>query len=142
MAELIFQKMLCERGVADLFTVASSATSREEIHGGVGNPIYPPAQKELLRHGITPQKRQAVQLLPSDYDRYDLFIGMDERNVQNMLRIFGRDPQKKIRKLMDCTARGGDVADPWYTDRFDITYRDIEEGCTALLDACLTEYNQ
>ena len=27
-----------------------------------------------------------------------------------------------------------DVADPWYTGNFDDTYRDILEGCTALME--------
>ena len=31
------------------------------------------------------------------------------------------------------------MADPWYTDRFDITYRDIEEGCEAWLDLLIPE---
>ena len=43
---------------------------------------------------------------------------------------------------MDCTARGGDVADPWYSERFDVAYRDIYEGCTALLDAILKHDKQ
>jgi protein-tyrosine phosphatase len=51
-----------------------------------------------------------------------------------MLRILDGDPDRKIRKLMDYTERGGDVADPWYTDRFDVTYRDIYDGCIALLE--------
>ena len=68
-----------------------------------------------------------------DYDKYDLFIGMDSANIRNMHRIFGNDAQNKIRKLMDYTERKGDVADPWYSDRFDIAYRDIYDGCAALL---------
>ncbi len=74
-----------------------------------------------------------MQLQKSDYDKYDLFIGMDSANIRNMLRIFGGDPAGKVHKLMDYTARGGDVADPWYSERFDVAYRDIYEGCTALL---------
>ena len=30
---------------------------------------------------------------------------------------------------MDFTDRPGEVADPWYTDDFDTTWRDVEEGC-------------
>ena len=60
---------------------------------------------------------------------------MDSRNLANAGRILGGDPQNKLRKLMEYTERGGDVADPWYTDRFDVTYRDITEGCEALLKA-------
>jgi protein-tyrosine phosphatase len=133
MAEFIFKKMIRERGLEDRFAVASSATSTEEIWGGVGNPVYPPAKEELARHGITCDGKRAVQLRRDDYDKYDLFVGMDSANVRNMHRMLGGDPAGKIRKLMDYTSRGGDVADPWYSERFDIAYRDIYEGCEALL---------
>ena len=62
---------------------------------------------------------------------------MDNANIRNMHRILGVDANGKIHKLMDYTSRGGDVADPWYSDRFDIAYRDIYEGCSALLDELL-----
>ena len=83
--------------------------------------------------------KRAVQLKKSDYDKYDPFVGMDSANIRNMLRIFGGDPDGKVRKLMDFTDRGGDVADPWYSRRFDVAYRDILEGCTALLQAVTTD---
>ncbi|MBQ9761155.1 MAG: low molecular weight phosphotyrosine protein phosphatase [Clostridia bacterium] len=133
MAEFIFRDMIEKRGLTDRFTVASVATSTEEIWNGIGNPVYPPAKAELARHGISCEGKRAVQLQKSDYEKYDLLIGMDSANIRNMYRMLGGDPQQKIRKLMDYTARPGDVADPWYTDRFDITYRDIHEGCEALL---------
>ena len=76
-----------------------------------------------------------MQLQSSDYARYDLFIGMDSANIRNMLRILGGDPDGKVHKLLDYTDRGGDVADPWYSGRFDVAYRDIFDGCTALFDA-------
>lgn len=81
-----------------------------------------------------------MQLKKSDYDKYDLLIGMDNTNIRNMLRIFGGDPDKKVHKLMDYTNRGGDVADPWYSERFDVAYRDINDGCTALLDLIMKRY--
>ena len=133
MAEFIFKKMLSEQGLSDQFEVASCATSTEEIWNGVGNPVYPPARAELAKHGISCDGKRAVQLRASDYTRYDLLIGMDGANIRNMHRMLGGDPDGKIRKLMDFTARGGDVADPWYTGDFDVTYRDISEGCAALL---------
>lgn len=135
MAQFIFQKLAAERGVAHKYVVASSATSREEIWGDVGNPVYPPARAELQRHGIGCDGKRAVQLEKNDYEKYDLFVCMDGRNLANAGRILGGDPENKLRKLMDYTPRGGDVADPWYTDRFDVTYRDICEGCEALLAA-------
>lgn len=136
MAEFIFKKLLEEKEITG-YTVTSSATSTEEIWGGMGNPVYPPAKEELAKHGISCKGKRAVQLKRDDYKKYDLFIGMDNVNIRNMERIFGGDPEKKIHKLMDYTDRGGDVADPWYSDRFDVAYRDIYEGCLALLDTLL-----
>ena len=134
MAEFIFKRMISEQGLEWKYEISSSATSTEEIWGGIGNPVYPPARAELKKHGIDCGGKRAVQLKKSDYDKYDLLICMDSRNIINAKRIIGDDPQNKLRKLMDYTSRGGDVADPWYTDRFDVTYRDITEGCTALLE--------
>ncbi len=133
MAEFIFRKMASEQGIHDV-SVASSATSTEEIWNGIGNPVYPPAKAELAARGIDCAGKRAVQLTKSDYAKYDLFIGMDSANIRNMHRIFGGDPSSKIRKLMDYTSRGGDVADPWYSGHFDVTYRDIYDGCLALAE--------
>ena len=137
MAEFIFGDMIAKRGLENEFYIASSATSTEEIFHGVGNPVYPPARRELERHGIGCDGKRAVQLQRSDYEKYDLLIGMDNANIRNMHRILGGDPEGKIHRLMDFTARGGEVADPWYSDRFDIAYRDISEGCEGLLASLL-----
>ena len=132
MAEFILKDMLKKAGLSSRVSVASSATSTEEIWNGVGNPVYPPAKRELALHGLSCEGKRAVQLTRADYDTYDLLIGMDSANIRNMHRILGGDPHGKIRKLMDY-AGGGDVADPWYTGNFDVTYRDIEAGCRGLL---------
>ena len=125
MAEFVMKDMVKNREVY----IESCATSREEI----GNPVYPPAKRELALHGISCDGKRAVQLKKEDYSKYDLFIGMDSYNIHNMNRIFCGDPQKKIRMILDYTAHPRDVADPWYSGAFDVTYRDILEGCTALL---------
>ena len=133
MAEFILKDMLKRRGWENRCRVASCATSTEEIWGGHGSPMYPPAKAMLTAHGIPYTEREAVQLRRSDYDEYDLFIGMDGANIRNMMRILGGDPQGKIRKLMDFTDRGGDVADPWYSRNFEDAYRDIRDGCEGVL---------
>ncbi len=134
MAEFILKSMVKECGKEKEFFIASSATSSAEIWNGIGNPMYPPAKAELRKNGIPFTERKAVQLQKSDYEKYDLFIGMDSINIRNMHLIFGSDPMGKIHKLMDYTERGGDVADPWYSNRFDIAYRDIADGCEKLLN--------
>ena len=138
MAEFLFKDMLTRRGVTDI-TVASSATSSEEIYRGVGNPVYPPARAKLAEVGISCAGKRARQLCAEDYHRFDLFIGMDSANIRNMQRLFGGDPQGKIRKLMEYTSRGGDVADPWYSGDFNRAFSDISAGCKALYFALLGE---
>ena len=134
MAEFIFRALAESRGLGDKLFVSSSATSSEEIWGGCGNPVYPPARAELLRHGIDPGDKRAVRLCAQDLPKYDLFVGMDSANIRNMHRMLGEAAAPKIFRLMDFTDTPGEVADPWYTDRFDLAYRDIEKGCRALLD--------
>jgi protein-tyrosine phosphatase len=135
MAEFIMKDMAKQRGIADTFYIASAATSREEI----GNPVYPPAQKKLRQHGITTEGKYARQMTHEDYDLFDYLIGMEQQNITNMLRIVGSDSEKKICRLLDYSFRPRDIADPWYTDDFDLTYHDILEGCTAFLDYILND---
>ena len=134
MAELVFRHLAKQRGCAARYEVASAATSTEEIYMGVGSPIYPPARRELLRQGIPfDEGKRARQLTRADYAHYDLLVGMDARNMQNMHRMLGGDPDGKLCKLLSFAGRAADVADPWYTGNFEATYRDVLEGCTALL---------
>ena len=69
----------------------------------------------------------------SDYEKYDYLIGMDEWNRRNMMRIVKKDPQNKLFLLLDFSDSPRDIADPWYTGNFEVTYRDIVEGCEAFL---------
>ena len=137
MAEFIFKDLVKKRGLEENFLVVSSATSTEEI----GNPIYPPAREELRKNGISLESRKAVRLKKDDYEKYDLFVCMDSNNMRNVKSIFLGEDMCKVKKLMDFTARGGDVADPWYSDRFDIAFNDIKYGCEELLKALLNEEN-
>ena len=129
MAEFIFKDMVNNRGLGDQFYIASAATSTEEIWNGIGNPVYPPAKRELAKHGISCEGKRAVQLKKSDYDKYDYLIGMDQWNISNIMRIIRKDPEGKVFKFLDFSEHPRDIADPWYTGDFDTTYEDIREGC-------------
>ncbi|MBR3767775.1 MAG: low molecular weight phosphotyrosine protein phosphatase [Clostridia bacterium] len=134
MAEFIFKDMVKKAGKEEEFLIASAATSSEEIYMGKGNPVYPPAREQLLLHGIDPKGKTAVRLTKEDYKKYDLLIGMDSMNIRNMKLVLGSDPENKIKKLLDFCG-GGDVSDPWYTDRFKEAYESIYKGCEALFNA-------
>ena len=135
MAEFVFLDMIKKRGLESEITASSCATSTEEI----GNDVHYGTKRILDKYGIAYHRREATQLTRSDYGKYDLFVGMDSANIRNMLRIFGSDPDGKVVKLLDLTDRGGDVADPWYTGNFEATYRDVTDGCAALIDKLISE---
>lgn len=134
MAEFVLKDMVNKLGIAEQFEIASAATSTEEIWNGVGNPVYPPAREELAKHGISCKGKRAVQLKASDYDYYDYLIGMDSMNIKNMERMTGHTRGDKIRKMLEFAGSSADCSDPWYTGRFNETYRDVVIGCEALLD--------
>lgn len=117
MAEFVMKDLVARAGLSEAFEIASAATSREEI----GNGVYPPARRELARHGIRCDGHRARQLTAEDYRRYDYLLVMDDANLRNAQRICGGD-------------RPGEVADPWYTGNFEATWQDVLEGCEALLE--------
>ena len=129
MAESIFSHLVQTSGLDSQFFVSSAATSSEEI----GNPPYPAAVRQLQRRGVPVVPHRAVRLRREDYDRYDLLLAMDSENLRGILRITGQDPEDKVRRLLDLSSRPRDIADPWYSGDFETAYRDILEGCTALL---------
>ena len=130
MAEFVMKEMVKKAGLEREFRIESAATSTEEI----GNPVYPPARRKLAEHGIDCSGKTARQLRNNDYEEFDLLIGMDRANLRSMYRICGGDFADKMHLLMDFTDRPVDVADPWSTDDFEATWRDVLAACQGLLN--------
>ncbi len=138
MAEFVLKDIIQKQNLSEHFYISSAATSTEEIWNGMGNPVYPPAKAELAKHGLSCGDKRAIQLKREDYEKYDYLIGMDSANIRNMNRILGGDPEGKIYKLLSFAGSDRDVADPWYTGKFDVTYKDIEVGCNAFFEYMLS----
>lgn len=130
MAKFIFIDMLKKRGLEDKFIVDSSATSNSEV----GNGLYNSAQKKLMEKNIKCEGHFAKQLKKEDYEKYDYILGMEDRNVDNILRIVGKNKNNKVCRLLDFSNSPRDISDPWYTGDFEKAYNDIHEGCENLLN--------
>ena len=128
MAEYILRDMLKKRGITGIST-ESAATSTEEI----GNGVHRGTAAVLAKLGIDCSDKHARQMTRSDYDKFDMLIGMDSANIRNMERITRGDPARKIYRFLDFTDSPRDISDPWYTGDFALTYSDVCEGCEALL---------
>ncbi len=129
MAEFVLKDIVKKQGLGKNFYIKSSATSNEEI----GNDIHYGTRNKLIQKGIPFEKRKATRLMPEDYNKYDYIIGMEESNIRNIKRIVGNDIEHKIYRLLDYSDNPRDIADPWYTGNFEITYNDIVEGCNAFI---------
>ena len=131
MAEFVFKDMVRKEGLSDKFMILSAATSSEEI----GNHIHHGTRKKLRELGIPfDEKKVAVKIKKSDYDKFDYLIGMDSMNVVNMKRVFGDDDKGKVFRLLHFAGIERDIADPWYTGNFDVTYDDIYLGLSGFLE--------
>ncbi len=133
MAEYFFRNLAEKRSLSDYLHTESRALFSDEL----GSPPHPGTERKLKEHGISCEGKRAELFQKSDYSRFDYIIAMDNANVAKLRRITGDDPQKKVFRLMDFTARPGEVADPWYTGDFDTTWNDTKEGCERFLEYIL-----
>ena len=123
MGEFVLKDMVKKRGLAHRFEIASAAVSREEI----GNPVYPPARREMAKHGVACEGHRAHQITQAEYDRFDRIYYMDRSNYRYLQRLL-----KTTDKCFPLLPH--DVADPWYTGDFRQTWQDIVEGCEKILE--------
>jgi len=129
-AGYVMKKMIHDAGLSDMVSVASRALHRDEL----GNGVYPPVKKLLEAAGIDCSAHRATLMKASDYDDYDYIIVMDEANVRDVMRISSGDPAGKVYKLLQFVdEKAPDVADPWYTQNFNLTWNEVNAGCKALL---------
>lgn len=129
LAESVFTYRVKELGLGDQFVIDSFATSTEEI----GNPPHRGTVNKLREVGIPLVPHRAKQITIRDYDSFDYIIGMDSWNMRNLNRMLKGDPKGKIYKFLTFAGSDRDIADPWYTGNFDVTYDDIIEGCESFL---------
>lgn len=130
MAEYVLQDMVRKQHLESRFYIESAATSREEI----GNDVHYGTKGKLAEQGIPCPRRKARQVTKADYEYFDWLLIMDGNNRRNLMRIIGSDPSCKVHGLLDFAPRPRDIADPWYTGNFDVTYDDVVEGCETFLN--------
>lgn len=123
MAEYLLKYKLEKLNLIDKFEVASAATSREEI----GNPIHYGTRKILNRFNIDYSSKRARQITKEDVSYYDYIIAMDHNNLSNLERMFGKNTKFQLLNVKD-------IADPWYTGDFELTYQEIDKGLDNLIN--------
>ncbi len=117
--------------LACAYVADSAATSSEEL----GNPVYPPMRALLEARGLDCSEKTARKVRRSDYDSFDLIIGMDAENRWDLSRLFDGDPDGKLHNFLEYLGRPDeDIPDPWYTRDFSGCLSVIQEACAALFE--------
>ncbi len=123
MAEFVLKDMAAKAGLSGRLHIASAGASREEQ----GNPVYPPARRELAAHGIRCDGHHARQITAGDLETFDYIYYMDRSNLHRLNRMF-----PEYGKFLPFLSR--DVADPYYYGGFSQTWDDVWEGCQRILE--------
>jgi protein-tyrosine phosphatase len=115
MAEVVLRAQLADAGLHDRVIVDSAGTG--DWH--VGDPMNPPARRQLERSGYDGSAHRARQVDASWLAERDLILAMDGSNLAN-LRALARqddaapDAMRRIRLFGEVASLdGADVPDPW-----------------------------
>lgn len=126
MAQSIAQYIVDKNGRSDDFYIDSAATSREEI----GSLMYPPAARKLNSMNIPVIRHKSRQITENDLSQFDEIYYMDRYNWNNICRMFKGCDLSNVHPMLE-----RDIADPWYTGNFDLTYTDIVEALDNILNS-------
>lgn len=89
-------------------------------------------------HGIDISGQKARQVRLQDFHDFDLLLGMDRSNVDDLDKIAPPGARGRVHLFLDYAGgRGRDVPDPYYggPEGFADVYRMIREASEALVDA-------
>jgi len=129
LAEGVFRAVLTEQG-KDL---ALDSAGTGGWHAGEqpdGRSIAVAAQ-----HGVDISGQRARKVLPEDFSRFDLILGMDKANVRDLKALAPPAARDRVHLYLDfATGKAGDVPDPYYegAEAFASVYRMIREASEAL----------
>jgi protein-tyrosine phosphatase len=131
LAEGVFAAVLEEKGLGDRFELDSAGT------GGwhAGSAPDPRSIAIAASHGIDISGQKARKVADADFSRFDLILGMDCTNVQDLRRLAPASAQDRIHLFLEfADGRERDVPDPYYggADGFADVYRMIREASEAL----------
>ena len=127
-AGAVMEKLAKDMGIAEQLQISLAAVGETS-----GVPLDTSIQKLLKEEGIECPLETLPLLQNRDYDRHDLLIGMDQRDLREMYHICGGDFSDKMSLLLDFTGQPSDVIEPQKPEEFSLALDQIREGCQRLL---------
>ena len=131
LAEGVFRQALEARGIGDRFTLYSAGIGAWHV----GSAPDPRSVAIATQHRIDISWQKARKIAPSDFDRFDLILGMDLSNCEELMAIAPQHARDRVHLFMDYAGMGAvEVPDPYYggPDGFLAVYRMIRDASEAL----------
>lgn len=134
-AEAVFRGLIEKEGIQNDFVIDSAGIT--DYHAG--EPADERMQKHALKRGynLTSISRQIDP--DSDFDQFDMIIGMDNQNMRDLEELANGGPGvNKIFKMTDFCHKCyyDEVPDPYYGGDagFELVLDLLEEACNGLLE--------
>jgi protein-tyrosine phosphatase len=141
-AEAVFKNLAKKEGLNNRFVIDSAGT------GGwhVGEEADLRMQKHAIKRGYSLDSISRKFDPTTDFDAFDMIIGMDGENVSDLKRIARNESDLgKIFKMTDFSREWNyeDIPDPYYggDDGFELVLDLLEDACRGLLK-CVKDQDQ
>ena len=137
-AEAVLRKKVHEAGLDDRIEVDSA--------GIAGYHVDSPPDRRAVAHGerrgLEMKHLRGRQVEPSDFDRFDVILAMDEDNLANLQRIRPAGSRAKVALLMSYAPRvdAHEVPDPYYggADGFENVLDLVESAADGFIASVLS----
>jgi protein-tyrosine phosphatase len=143
-AEGVMRRLLDEAKLADRVTVDSAGTGDWHL----GEAPDERAQRAARNRGYDLSPLRARQIAASDFERFDLIVAMDDKNVTALRQICPPAQRDKIRLLMEFASTADaetvvplfdarEVIDPYFGGGagFELVLDQCEAACRGLIAA-------
>lgn len=131
-AEGLFRAHVAAAGLSSGFSFDSAGTGDWHL----GEPPDPRAIATAARRGVDISDLRARQVIPADFERFDLILGMDQQNIANLKRLAPAGAAQRVSLFLEA-AQGlsAEVPDPYTHDQrmFDHVFDLCNEAAAALV---------
>lgn len=138
-AEGVMRKLVEDAGLQ--LSVAVDSAGTHDYHAGEAPD--PRAQAAARKRGYDLSGLRARQVVPADFDRFDLLLAMDFNNLASLQEICPPGAWNRVGLLMPYAATrcSSIVHDPYYRSEkdFDLVLDSIEDACRGLLQVLVRD---
>ena len=135
MAEAIFNKLLKERGLDNVFSCDSAGTAAYHV-----GELADFRTRKICELNSAPLNHRGRKIHKDDLNVFDLILTMDLMNykdVLDLLQVTDTDKNKvRLMRSFEPDGYSKEVPDPYYgdLDDFKLVYTMLDQACNAFLD--------